>query len=351
MAGQIYDTTTLLSVVRQERVITPFWLNFFNSQINFDTEDIAFDRVNMDYRRLAPFVAPNVQGRVQKLSGYDTVSFKPAYVKPKDVVDPNMVIPRQPGEALGSGSLSLAQRRDAVIAEILRQHRVKLTNRNEWLAARAIIDGTVTISGEDYPSVTVNFRRHSSLSYLPTGTARWTQNGSAPMTDIRTAKQNAFNRSGAKITKLIFGATAWDLFTTRVDIKEFMNRNYGGYDANITRLYDAYKGQEFLGYISGSNGGGRMECWLDTSKYVDDAGSEQYFLDQGTVVGVGSNIEGVRCFGAIKDFDAQLRPLEMFPKMWRNEDPSVEYLLTQSAPLMVPKRPNASFKIKVNGDS
>lgn len=349
MAGAIYDTTTLLSVMSHQKVLNPFWLSFFPTQVNFDTEDIAFDRVSTDYRRLAPFVAPNVQGKVQAIRGYDTVSFKPAYVKPKDVVDPNMVIPRQPGESLGSGSMSLMQRRDAVVAEIMRQHRTKLTNRNEWLAARAIIDGQVTISGDDYPAVTVNFRRHSTLSYLLTGTARWTQSGGAPLTDIRTARQNAQSRSGAKITRLVFGATAWDLFAGKVDLKEFMDYRYGGYDANITRMYDGYEGQEFLGYISGSNGGGRMECWMDTSKYVDESGSEQFFLDQGTVVGVSSAVEGVRCFGAIKDFDAGLRPLEVFSKMWRNEDPSVEYILSQSAPLMVPKRPNASFKIKVDG--
>ncbi len=347
MAGNIYDTTTLLGVMSRQRVLNPFWLSFFGRQINFQTEDILFDRVSTDYRRLAPFVAPNVQGRVQGSSGYDSVSFKPAYVKPKDVVDPNMVIPRQPGEALGTGSLSLSQRRDAAVAEIMRQHRTKLINRNEWLAARAIIDGSVTIAGPDYPSVTVNFRRHSSLSNTLTGSAKWDQATADPMGDIRDMKLAAYDLSGVKLTRMVFGATAWDLFTQRVDLKGMMDRNYGGLDVNVTRLYDGYEGQEFLGYIQGTNGGGRIEAWLDTSKYVDEAGAEQFFLDQSTVVGVGQGIEGVRCFGAIKDFDAQLQPLEVFTKMWRNEDPSVEYILSQSAPLMVPGRPNASFKIKV----
>lgn len=347
MAGQIYDTTTLLGVMSHQKVLNPFWLSFFPSQINFTTEDILFDRVNTDYRLLAPFVAPNVQGRVQGLKGYDSVSFKPAYVKPKDVVDPNMVIPRQPGEALGTGSLSLEQRRNAVIAEILKQHRTKLVNRNEWLAARAVIDGQVTIAGPDYPSVTVNFRRHSSLSYTLTGGARWNQVTGTPLVDIKAAKQNVHARSGVKLTKLVFGANAWEYFVSLVDIKDMMDTNFGGLDTRVTRMYDGYEGQEFLGVIQGLDGGGRIEAWLDTSKYVDEAGAEQFFLDQDTVVGVSQALEGVRCFGAIKDFDAQLQPLEVFSKMWRNEDPSVEYLLSQSAPLMVPKRPNASFKIKV----
>jgi hypothetical protein len=347
MAGTIYSTTTLLQVMSHAKVLTPFWLGLFPSQINFETQDIAFDRVNTDYRKLAPFVAPNVQGRVQGRSGYDTVSFAPAYVKPKDIVDPSMDIVRQPGEMLGSGSLSNAQRRDAVIAELLRQHRTKLVNRNEWLAARAVIDGAVTIAGEDYPAVTVNFRRHASLSYQLLTTARWNQSGALPLEDIKAARLNAHQRSGVKITKMIFGANAWEYLAARVDLKELMNRNYGGSDTKVSLMRDGYEGQEYIGEIVGLNGAGKIEAWIDTSKYVDEDGNEQFFLDQDTVVGVSGSIEGVRCFGAIRDVQAGLQAREVFTKMWENQDPSVEYIMSQSAPLMVPKRPNASFKIKV----
>lgn len=351
MAGDVYGTSTLLSVMEHQKVLTPFWLNMFTEQINFETEEIFFDRVNTDYRRLAPFVAPNVQGRVQGRDGYDSVSFRPAYVKPKDIVDPNKDLIRRPGEALGVGSLSNAQRRDAVIAEIMRQHRTKLTNTNEWLAARALIDAEVTISGEDYPSQTVNFRRHSSLNYNLTGTARWSQSGSDPLADIKLAKQNSFNRSGVRNNRLVFGVNAWEYFVSRVDLKDLMDKNIRGSDTEVTRLYDGYEGQEYLGKVSGMNGAGGFEVWIDSSKYVDSTGAEQFFLDQDTVVGVSTFIQGVRCFGAIRDAKAGLRPMEVFSKMWENQDPSVEYILSQSAPLMVPRRPNASFKIKVQNAS
>lgn len=346
MAGNVYDTSTLLEVSRHIRTVTPFWLSFFPRQINFDTQEIFFDKVDRDYRRLAPLVVPNVQGRNMTIGGYSSLSFKPAYVKPKHPVDPNMLIERQAGEALGSGSLSLAQRRDAVIAEILRIHDTMLTNRNEWLAARALIDGAVTLSGEDYPTTTVNFQRHASLTYTLSGAALWTAGTATPMLDIQNGRVNANNRSGARIRNIVFGGDAWGYFEARVNVKDLMDRNFGGLDANVQRMRDAYEGVEYMGSVSGSLGGGRLDLWVDTSKFVDDAGSEQFFLPQNTVVGV-ADVEGVRCFGAIKDIDAGLRALERFPKMWRQEDPSTEFLLTQSAPLMVPKKPNASFKIVV----
>lgn len=347
MAGNLYDTTTLLEVSRHVRRISPFWLKWFPRQINFETQDILFDKVYNDERRLAPFVVPNVQGRVLGIEGYESRSFKPAYVKPKHVVDPNMVIERMAGEALGTGSMSLEQRRLAVIGELTRRHAVLLDNREEWLAARALIDGQVTISGEDYPTTLVNFRRHASLTYTLTGAARWSETGADPLGTLKAAKQNAYNRSGAKITTHVFGAEAWDLLNARVDLKDLMDTNYRGSETTVTRLDDRYEGQEYLGVIQGLNGAGRIECWLDTSKFVNENGAEEFFLNQKTVVGVSPQVQGVRCYGAIKDKRAGLRALPRFPKMWDEEDPSVEYLMTQSAPLMVPKEPDATYSVRV----
>lgn len=57
---------------------------------------------------------------------------------------------------------------------------------------------------------------------------------------------------------------------------------------------------------------------------------------------------GYRCFGAIIDPYAQYQSLEIFPRGWMEQgDPAVEYMLWQSAPLMVPINPNATLKATV----
>jgi hypothetical protein len=76
-------------------------------------------------------------------------------------------------------------------------------------------------------------------------------------------------------------------------------------------------------------------------------GYEIEMMDSYDVVGTGPQLRGTRCFGAIMDKKAQLRSLELFPKMWDQEDPSQTFTMTQSAPLMVPGEPNGSFRIKV----
>lgn len=348
MAYELYDTLTLDAVFRRQKTPTPpFWLNFFNRQINFETKEIYFEKIYGDDRGLAPFVVPTAQGRPQKLDGYTAVSFAPAYVKINDVVDPGMHIERQPGEAWG-GSLSIEQRRDAVIAELLRKQRIKFQNRNEWLAARAIIDGKVTIKGEDYPEKLVDFRRDASLTGTLAGGARWSETTSDPLATLKAMRMNVYAQSGARIVDHVFGAEAYDMFASRVDIKGLMDKRYDGTDTKVSLFRDGYDGQEYMGRIAGLNGAGEIRIWVDTSKYVDpDTGTEAFFLDQKTVVGVSTQVQGVRCFGAIMDKRAGYKPMDYFFKNYDQENPSLEYLLGQSAPLMVPKDPNSTFSVKV----
>ena len=102
-----------------------------------------------------------------------------------------------------------------------------------------------------------------------------------------------------------------------------------------------------MGRIAGVNGAGAMDIYVNTQKYFDQDNKEQYVVPQGGIVGVSRAIEGYRCFGAIHDKKANFQSMEMFPKMWEVEDPNVDYIMTQSAPLMVPRDPNTSFLIMV----
>ena len=346
----VFDTTTLLDVLRVQKVNTPFWLTkCFPNQINFETEKIAFDRVNEDYRRLAPFVSPNVQGKVMTREGSDMVAFKPAYVKPKHVVEPNDVLVRQPGENLGTGSLSLEQRREAVVADIMRRHKEMHAMTREWLAAKAIIDGKVTIEGENYPKVTVDFRRDASLTVILAGAALWSAGTATPLADIKSARQAANALSGAVIRDIVFGANAWALFSGFTAITDLLNNQVRGSESDFTKMTDGFEDSvEYLGVLQGTGGSGLIRMWLYSGKYRDETGTLQDILNTNTVVGVDfASVQGHRCFGAIRDGQAGFKALDMFPKNWEDQDPWVEYIMTQSAPLMVPKQPNATFSIKV----
>jgi len=342
-----FDLITLLAVLRVQKTMPSFWSRWFPTTITFETETIAFDEVSDDYRKMAPFVAPNVQGRVQKQGGYQTSSYAPAYVKPKDVVRPNQAIKRRAGESLVTGTLSMQQRIDATVADLLASQRIKIENRVEWMRAKALIDGKITIEGRDYPKVTIDFNRDASLTTVLTGTAKWSDALSTPMKDLADARRKSNDLCGAVIRDFIFGANAFALFYAKLDPTKIQNNTLRGSEGTVSAFLDGLEGVEFAGTVSGVNGAGLMNLWVYTQKVRNEAGALVDVLDTNTVVGVSDSIQGVNCYGAIEDLGA-LSAMEMYPKMWADDDPSAMYVMTQSAPLPVPKMVNASFSMKVH---
>lgn len=351
MAG-LYKTTELIQVQRKVKSLPAFFLQWFNRQINFETDQIAFDKVHTNYQDLAPFVAPNVQGRVMKQEGFNRVAFTPAYVKPKHVIDPNQIIPVQPGEIGNAGEKSLAQRRNAVIADLLVRHKTMHENRWEWMACQALTYGYVDVEGEDYPKLRVNFNRDAALTIVTDwSSANANADGFA---DIKLARMlaNDLSLSGAIVRDWIFGGDAWARFYElhKDELLKLMDKNTRGSETEVTQLWDGLEGVEYIGEIKGLRGQGLIRIWVNTQKYRNEAKQQVYMFPQNAVLGVSSAVDGVRCFGAIMDKGAGYQPLSMFPKMYEEEDPSVEYLLTQGAPLMVPADPNSTVLLLVTLD-
>lgn len=346
----LYGTTELIGV--QTRVRTRpdgFWLRMFGSTILSDKEEIQFDVVTRDDRRLAPFVAPNQQGKVMAERGFEAKTFKPAYVKPKHVIDPTKAIPRMAGEAL-TGEMSLQQRFDAHVALALRSQDEMIARREDWMACSAIVTGSVVVSGENYPTVTVNFGRDSTLTYTLSSTARWGESAEDPLGDIAAARRNAYEKSNAVITDVVFGLDAWARFLANPTVQALLDVDTRGTQSDFNRSTAFSTGEpfEYQGQVSGFAGGGMLRLWKYSNTYKDEDGNTQQFLNADYVVGFGGAVQGHRMYGAIMDKRA-LRPLARFPKMWDVEDPSVTYCMTQSAPLMVPVEPNNTFLIKTRG--
>jgi hypothetical protein len=348
MSLDLFSSYELLKVVKVQKSLPSFWLRFFPGVYNSQTDEIALDKVSVNFKRLAPFVAPNVQGRVMKKKGYLTVSFAPAYVKPKDVVDPSTDLVRQAGEGLGTASMTLEQRRRVVVYQLLERQRIIIDNREEWMAMKAIIDGKVVVAGEDYPSVTVDFRRDAALTVTLSGGAKWDQVSATPMADIMSLRRAINSKSGAVANNVIFGDGSWSNFYAKeIAGKEatLQNNLIRGSDVEISAVRDGFEGVEYMGRYKGSNGAG-FDCWVYTAKYEDDNETLQDMMDTNKVVLVSESVQGVRCYGAIRDKRAGFQALKYFPKNWEIEDPSLEYLMTQSAPLPVPTQPDATGSIQ-----
>ena len=346
MAFDLYSTAALLGVVRVIPVESQYWLdNFFGRQINFTEEQIMFDRIETN-RRIAPFVSPVVQGRVMRSQGYETRAFRPAYAKPKHIVDPNRVFARQAGEDLG-GSTTPAQRWNAAVVENIAEERRVLQRLFNWMAAMAVIHGKVTITGEDYPTQVVDFGRDPRLTRILAGTARWGAADAKPLDDIKELRTIAFQKSGSVINRLTMGIEAFDRFFADQSVKDLLkgDQRVTTSDSQLSALGSTDTPYEYRGVLQGANGQGRIEIYTYNEQYEDAAGNTVDYMSPYDVIGTGGGIQGVRCFGAIRDKRAGLQALPIFPKMWDQEDPSLTYTMSQSAPLMVPANTNNSFRI------
>ena len=337
----LFSTAELRKVIVDSRPPVQYFLDrLYREQINFTTEEIMFDELKLG-RRMAPFVAPNVQGRVLKRSGFYTKSFRPAYVKPKDAVTPGRMLRRLAGEAL-TGDMTPGQRWRAVVAAYQLDQRNQIFRRWEWLGAQAALYGQVTISGEDYPTVTIDFGRAANHTVILTGTALWTdQTNSDPDDDLEEWAARVHDAEGFVVTRVTMGRLAWKAFKKHPAVKELLETRRGS-ESKAETGPGLGESVEYKGVI------GSFNIYVYSDVYEDDTGTMQQMMDpRDVLLEAGAGFDGVRAFGAIMDADADLQALDIFPKMWKNPDPSVIYLMSQSAPLMIPSRPNCTLRARV----
>lgn len=349
MPVTLYGTTELIIVQqRQEDLPDGFWRSRFNRTITSDREDIMFELADDDDRRLAPFVAPNVAGRIMRMQGYYARNFRPAYIKPKHAVLPHIQIPRRMGEPL-LGGMSLEARFNAATADTMRLQRIYCERRFDWMGARALIDGLVTVAGIDYPTRTVDFLRDASLTSSLTGTARWDQLATAdPLGDLGAMSDLAFEKGHAQITELVFGTDAWKYFIRNAAVLDLLSTQARGSTSDFARtVLTRRQNAQSMGFVDGP--GGRFDMWRYSNWYSETSPEGTLtrvpFLDPRDVVGIGDSIDGIQMFGAILDA-SNLQPAEIYPKMWEEQDPSAVYTMSQSAPLMVPTNPNNTFRLR-----
>lgn len=341
MTINIQDSHTLVGVVEKLQPINSFWLNLvFPTVQTFQDEYIDFDIVDKG-RRVAPFVAPNVAGKPMTSKGFDTRRFKPAYIKPKHSVEPNRNLKRRAGEAF-TGTMSPEQRHNAIVTDILREQREMIERRWDIMAAQAVIDGQSVIVGDDYPSVTISFGRAAGNTVTLGSGARWGDSGVKPIDNLQTWADVVYANSGYAPTDVIMGADAWAAFRVDADVQKQLDLKRGSVQTELNLAPEvlapvAYKGQV-----------GAFRIWVYKDWYEDNSGANVEIMNSKAIVMLNPQaVEGVRAFGAIMDARAGFQSLPIFSKMWLNEDPSVTYLMSQSAPLMIPTRPNAVLKATV----
>jgi len=262
-------TSTMLDIVRTVGKFDPFFLTlFFRNVITFESEEIHFDKISEEVV-MAPFVSPVVAGKVHKERGGTMSTFKPAYVKPKHAVKPANNLKRRPGETF-LGNLTPAQRKQATVVDLLERQDKAISAREEWMAASAVLTGSVTVKGEDYPEQVVDFGRSASNSITLAGAAKWDSQDPAtydPTDDLTSWAENA---TGA-VNVFVMGKGTWTKFSSFQAVKDKLDNRRGSSSMMETATKDLGAVVSFKGYF------GDVEIWVYTGQYIDpETGDKKY---------------------------------------------------------------------------
>lgn len=341
MAVDNYTPRRIVGVIESlENEPITFLLDRYFSEQEFSTDERIYFDVIDKVRRLAPFVSPLMEGKLMEHRGFETRSIEPAYVKPKSMIDPNQhMFKRRPGEPF-AGNMSPAARRDQIAGELIEEHEMTITMREEVMASELLRLGQVTISGDGYGTIVVDFGRDAALTVALTGGARWSQAGATPLANLEAWALLVRQKSGGAIIRdWIMATDAFAALRARLTDAE-KSVLFDSQRASTSRVELGPRTAEkvkFEGTI------GQYSFWTYVDTYQDEDGVARDVMPSGTVVGAAPELDGLRLYGAIRDIEAGLVAERTFVKRWVHPDPSVEYVMTQSAPLVVALRPNASF--------
>lgn len=360
MPLDIYTSHDLYRVMFDPRqtVPTSSWLDrFYPNTYRSTQEEILFDKINAS-RRIAPFMLPNLPGRpIYRREGERIYSFKPAYTKPKDAVRPVEMLAMGPGEIVErTGRMTPQGRFDAEVIRITQFHRNAITRLWEYMAARALIDGAITIRYQTDAattpghSVTIDFGRAAGHTITLGAGARWGDAGVSVFDNIQAwVDIVAAAEFGGNVTDVIMGAQAAAAFLADESIKEKLDTQYRGSEEVMIRRglirTDPLDPFTYLGTL-----GSGVSCWRVSgpgNTFQNDDGTFTNIIGPKEALLVSPGVDGVRAFGAILDHHAQLQVYDIFPKMFDQDDPPARFIMSQSAPLMIPVNPNATLKATV----
>ena len=340
MGIDIYSTAFVNRIVDELIPVPTVFLDlFFPEVLNHDTEEVAIDKVT-DKPRITPFVHPLHEGKVVDSLGYSTKLVKPAYIKDLRVHNPLKALKRRAGESL-QGSFSPAQRQQLNLVDDIADQNRMATRRMEVMAIEAVRDGRCTIVGDGFNAI-VDFGRDASLTETLAGADKWDASSDVDIpAQLEEWSQEIADFDGS-VDAVIMDSKAWRLFSANTKVKGLLDIRRGDSSNLVISPEIAIRvGVQYKGML------GNFPIWVYSGSYIDPADNvTKKFMPDNTVLLAGRRIEGVRHFGAIMDVDV-LVSRDRYVQTWTEKNPSRRMLMLESAPLLVPYRPNSSKKITV----
>lgn len=350
---EIHTSTTLLQVARQQRTPQTYFRNLLFPRNFFAATDTITLSDVVDGEQISMFCLPEANGRPLR-SDYERVGvFRPGYTKLDNALRPQDTARGMVGELplLSGRTMTLQEKLDAAAADTMRRQRQAIERLIEWMCAAAALEARYVMQSADYPAVSLDFGRDPSHVKVLTGSDQF----GLKQGNVNKTLEWAFNKIataelGGAADRVTFGAAAWAAAKQDDEFMKQFDKRIAliGEDTDRVRLSAIGNKIERSFYV-GTISGGTVECWVTSHFYRDNNGAIQLYMSPNDILVTASqDLNGHVAFGGIQDFFAT-NLADIFPRMyWNNKDGTVN-ILTQSAPIAIPVRPNCTVKVTVTG--
>jgi len=348
MSIDLFGTRFLLDTVNQFKRPKRFLLDmFFRGFKQFDTKTVDID-IYKGKRRMAPFVSPVLEGKVMERLGYSTNSYTPPYIKPKRPTQAGDLLNRPAGTVVYPGAQTAGDRAAALLTKDLTELMDGITRREEWMAASALTTGKINVVGDGVNDL-IDFQMAATHLVDLDGNALWSATETSdPVADLQAWCLLTLKDAGFSCNTIVMDPDAWKLFINHLKVKG--NTDLLSRFKIQTGQIDPQQMDDGIAFCGTINDGIVFaDIYVYAEWYIDDQDNdtEKPILPSGTVICGNPRAQNTKLYGAIQDMKAlqelggTLIAAPFYPKTWITEDPSVQWLMLQSASLPALNQPDA----------
>lgn len=300
---------------------------FFGEQQTVLTEIVEVD-VKKGKRKMAPFVAPRIGGKVIERDGFVTKEIKTPKIAPERVMTVDDISTRALGENVYSTRTPDERQQELLMNDLLDLDD-SITRREEWMCREVLLNGSVTISGDGVEQqVNFGFANKKTLAT----DKKWNANGINPLADLKTWRLSIIKATGKAPNICIMASNVVDIFIQNPEIEKMLDiqrLNVGSIEPSVKN--------EAITFIGKINSLG-IELYSYDEWYVDDEGAEHAMIPDNTVI-LASKDLGKVMYGVVTQMEqGNFATYEgtRVPKQYADDKNEVKMVRMTSRPLPVP---------------
>lgn len=224
------QTAVLLAAYEQKKKPTTFLKSrYFPDGTNFGTDEVIVE-YKQGNQKIAPFVAPEVGGKVVKRDGYSVKAYQPAFIAPKRALSVDTLKRKGFGEAYYN-QLSPAERALAITADDMAEMDEMIVRREEAMCSEVMHTNKLEMKhySDDNKLLETKhifYYEGDANPAIYTPTVAWTSPDADILGDC-AAIAASMKKRGLAATDVILGTEAADAVLNNEKIQKLLdNRNY-----------------------------------------------------------------------------------------------------------------------------